>query len=145
MISLDELRSILSGDGPLAAVLPDGKTVEQVLREVDTSRDGLISFEEFKAYLLREGQAHESLPIAVCGHAVNVEELLHVTFRRIAPLLGRSEADLAAQASYLSEKHWINTVGDLRTLQSADWARLGLPLKLEQTVKTYILTDQHSK
>merc|ERR1712146_202256 len=41
-ISLEELRSMLTGDGPLVSVLPDGMTVEQVLVEVDTSKDGLI-------------------------------------------------------------------------------------------------------
>merc|ERR1719210_1722957 len=56
VISIDELRSMLVGDGPLAAVLPDGKTVEQVLEEVDTSHDGVISFDEFKAYL--SGDTH---------------------------------------------------------------------------------------
>jgi len=49
VINLQELRLMLSGKGPLTAVLPDGKTVEQVLAEVDTSHDGVISFEEFKA------------------------------------------------------------------------------------------------
>lgn len=137
MISLDELRSILSGEGPLAAVLPDGKTVEQVLQEVDTSHDGSISFAEFKAYLLREGESKETHPEAT-GREVASDEVLHTTLRRIAPLVGRAEEDLIAQAKYLSEKHWINTVGDLRQLQDADWPRLGLPLKLERTLRTHI-------
>merc|ERR1719183_506982 len=74
-ISLDELQSMLSGDGPLAAVLPDGKTAEQVLKEVDTSHDGSISFSEFKAYLLREGQTGATPLVSVCGDGVEVDEL----------------------------------------------------------------------
>jgi len=49
----EETISNDKGDGVLAALLPDGATVGEILEELDTSQDGRISFEEFRAYLLR--------------------------------------------------------------------------------------------
>merc|ERR1712176_396610 len=49
-ISMYELRLMLSGDGPLVEVLPDGYTVDQLMEEIGDS-SGSISFEHFKDYL----------------------------------------------------------------------------------------------
>eukprot|EP00927_Polykrikos_kofoidii_P003589 TRINITY_DN11440_c0_g2_i1.p1 TRINITY_DN11440_c0_g2~~TRINITY_DN11440_c0_g2_i1.p1 ORF type:complete len:1254 (+),score=166.87 TRINITY_DN11440_c0_g2_i1:98-3859(+) len=54
VISMHELRASLSNGGPLATMLPDGKTVEQVLKEIDVSKDGSISLQEFTVYLHKE-------------------------------------------------------------------------------------------
>lgn len=40
--------------GPIASVLPDGKTVEEVMRDLDTNDDHVVEFEEFERYLLAE-------------------------------------------------------------------------------------------
>eukprot|EP00913_Durusdinium_trenchii_P019708 g18528.t1 len=42
-------------------VLPDGKTVEQALKDLDTSGDGVVSFDEFKAYLARDAHPEEAV------------------------------------------------------------------------------------
>lgn len=151
-ISLHELHSMLSGDGPLAAVLPDGKTVDEVLREVDTSRDGLISYQEFKAYLMREGHGIGAGADVAAGASrksrveedfsgfdpVDPEETLEAIFRQFARVLGRAESELVAQATRLRDVHWLNTVGDVLQLTEPDWPRLNLPLKLERTLRRYI-------
>lgn len=148
-ISLHELRSMLSGDGPLSAVLPDGKTVDDVLREVDTSHDGLISYQEFKAYLVREGhgmsgadavgaQTSSAQPEDFSELPPADEESLTIIFRQLAKAVGRPEADLAAQAARLRDAHWLCTVGDVRLLEESDWARLSLPLKLERLLRRRI-------
>merc|ERR1712178_393789 len=49
-ISEQELRVILSGHGPLVEVLPDGSTVDNIMKEVGHSDRG-ISFESFAAYI----------------------------------------------------------------------------------------------
>lgn len=138
-ISLDELSAMLSSGGPLVSVLPDGKTVEQVLNEVDTSRDGVISFREFKAYLMGEAQggSRDEL-IDPDRSAVQENEQLDVTLPRLAGVLGRSDAELRAQATRLADLHWMCTVGDLQQLSAEDWPRLGLPLKLERVLRAYV-------
>jgi len=50
LISMHELRLMLSGDGPLTDVLPDGQTVEQVMEEV-AEGDESISLAQFREYL----------------------------------------------------------------------------------------------
>lgn len=141
VISLDELRLMLSGEGPLTAVLPDGKTVEQVLAEVDTSRDGVISFHEFKAYLTRDEQTDMPKPLPTpvnLGAPVDSGDQLDVLLPQLAKAVGRSEAELVRQAHRLSDVHWITTVGDLTKLASSDWPRLGLPLKLERVLRNHV-------
>ena len=49
-ISMRELRFMLSGDGPLVDVLPDGQTVDEVMNEV-SGGTGQISFSAFQQYL----------------------------------------------------------------------------------------------
>ncbi|CAE8628548.1 unnamed protein product, partial [Polarella glacialis] len=49
-ISMQELRQLLSGEGPLADVLPDGHTVEEVMDDVSKG-EGRISFARFRSYL----------------------------------------------------------------------------------------------
>ncbi|CAE8605938.1 unnamed protein product [Polarella glacialis] len=39
--------------GLVKGLLPDGATLEEVLEELDSSKDGRVSFEEFQAYILR--------------------------------------------------------------------------------------------
>lgn len=132
-ISVDELKSMIGKDGPLNGVLPDGKTVEQVLREVDRSNDHKISFEEFRDYLMQEQmtKSPELQPQA--------QDPLEKVLRHLAASVGRSEEELAAQAKRLSEVHWLSTVADLRDLRDEDWPRLGLPLKLERALRNLIL------
>ncbi|CAE7364105.1 CPK27, partial [Symbiodinium natans] len=131
-ISLDELRSMLSGGGPLSAVLPDGKTVEQALQDLDTSQDGVVSFDEFKAYLTKESQGTGQNKSPEDSIEVDVRQSLEVVLQQLASLVGRPEAELLKQARRLAHEHWITTVAELKQLNSADWPRLGLPLKLEQ-------------
>eukprot|EP00928_Gymnodinium_smaydae_P042593 TRINITY_DN28655_c0_g1_i1.p1 TRINITY_DN28655_c0_g1~~TRINITY_DN28655_c0_g1_i1.p1 ORF type:complete len:853 (+),score=191.39 TRINITY_DN28655_c0_g1_i1:140-2560(+) len=38
----------------VASVLPDGKTVEEVMKEIDTNSGGKVEFEEFRKYLMEE-------------------------------------------------------------------------------------------
>eukprot|EP00971_Amphidinium_carterae_P025904 511047-Amphidinium_carterae.2 len=45
VISIDELRAMMSASGPLASVVPEGKTAEEVLKEVDLSQDHQSSVE----------------------------------------------------------------------------------------------------
>lgn len=136
VISLDELRLMLSGDGPLTALVPEGKTVEQVLAEVDTSHDGRISFEEFKAYLMGHDQDHQD--DSAMRSEVFDDTPLEAVMRDLCEVVGRPEAELVAQATRLLEQHWMGKVADLRALTQSDWPRLGLPLKLERVLRTYI-------
>jgi len=62
-ITLDELRRALGCDAPSSAsktgmpksfILPDGKTVEEVMKELDTNKSGQVEFREFEQYLLSE-------------------------------------------------------------------------------------------
>lgn len=148
-ISLDELRSMISGEGPLVALLPDGKTVEQALVEMDLSRDGAVSFDEFKNYLLSQSNGHAAMDLGMdralsCaedrdGHDDESGESLDLILRRLSRELGRPEAELSLQAQRLTEEHWISSVGDLQKLSEADWPRLGLPLKLERILRSRIV------
>ena len=56
---------MLSGDGPLVDVLPDGQTVEQIMDEA-SGGDGLVSFSDFRNYLakIEEGQRSSSEQLA---------------------------------------------------------------------------------
>lgn len=151
-ISLEELRTMLSGDGPLVAVLPDGKTVEQVLADVDASKDGKISCHEFQVYLQRQSQLRRvgvpqdglsspcvnDLTRTAHDDAMGADESIDSAMRRLATRLGRPESDLSAQALRLMEEHWMSTVGDLRGLDETEWPRLGLPLKLECLLRDYV-------
>ncbi|CAJ1404776.1 unnamed protein product [Effrenium voratum] len=51
-ISLSELRVMMSGDGPLVEVLPNGQTVDEVMEEIAGSKSS-ISFKDFMKYLSR--------------------------------------------------------------------------------------------
>lgn len=69
-IGLEELRQVLTqGAAPLprsksgvleptsaqsSSLLPDGKTVEEVMAEMDQNKDGAVDYEEFERYLLAE-------------------------------------------------------------------------------------------
>jgi len=70
----------LSGHGPLVEVLPDGSTVDQIMREV-ANGEGAITFEAFAAYISktspeRKASAHScsehSSPASKDGQAQNV-------------------------------------------------------------------------
>jgi len=118
----------------------------QLMQEVDTSRDGLISFTEFKSYLMREQQGatpptasrQPSRDLADEVMLLLEGEDLSEAFRRLASTLGRSEAELEEQAKRLKETHWMNSVGELRGLSDDEWRRLNLPLKLERTLRSHI-------
>lgn len=61
--SEEEGSTVSKGDDPasselLRGLLPDGATLDEMLEELDSSRDGHISFEEFQAYLLRNITEH---------------------------------------------------------------------------------------
>jgi len=67
-IGLEELRQVLTqGAAPLpksgslessttqsSSLLPDGKTVEEVMAEMDLNKDGVVDYDEFEKYLLAE-------------------------------------------------------------------------------------------
>jgi len=72
-ISMDELRLMLSGDGPLADVLPDGQTAEQIMEEV-SGGVGRISFEDFRAYLTRARHLFPCRSVAGSIRADDVKE-----------------------------------------------------------------------
>merc|ERR1712232_184573 len=55
-ITLDELRTILGSDGAYSVILPDGKSLEDEFAEIDTSRDGKISYSEFRAHLEKDNR-----------------------------------------------------------------------------------------
>jgi len=136
-ISLDELRLML-GRGPLASILPDGKTPDAVLKEVDTSHDGAISFSEFKNYLLQETSA----PAAAARRRTSEivpnfgSEGVHDVLRRMCVEIGRSEEDGSHIARRLVEDHYISTMADLAELRDIeDWERLELPMKLERLLR----------
>lgn len=131
-ISLDELRLMLSGSGPLASVLEDGKTPDSVLKEIDTSNDGVISFAEFRAYLVKE-TTKSGLPDAVAP--VLPRESVESVLQRLAVEAGQSEADGISIARRLAAEHWIVTIGDLPPTSSSHWLRLQLPMKLEKLLK----------
>eukprot|EP00928_Gymnodinium_smaydae_P057448 TRINITY_DN4068_c0_g1_i1.p1 TRINITY_DN4068_c0_g1~~TRINITY_DN4068_c0_g1_i1.p1 ORF type:complete len:711 (-),score=144.80 TRINITY_DN4068_c0_g1_i1:66-2198(-) len=55
IISKHELRLMLSGDGPLVDVLPDGQTVDEIMQEAG---DGVgISFADFRKYLNKSAKS----------------------------------------------------------------------------------------
>merc|ERR1712232_679690 len=49
-ISKNELRIMLSGGGALVDILPDGRTIDEIMEEVG-NEDGVISFDDFRSYL----------------------------------------------------------------------------------------------
>jgi len=53
-IARDELACVLNIGGEFATFLPDGKTLDDVLSDVDKSKDGFISYDEFMEYLKKE-------------------------------------------------------------------------------------------
>lgn len=55
-ISFAELRAMLSGDGPLVDVLPDGTTVDEIMAKVGQG-EGLITYENFREYITSEEHA----------------------------------------------------------------------------------------
>lgn len=50
-ISLEELHRMLNDGSPIQELLPDGTTVEGILKTIDTSHDGTISKQEFMHYI----------------------------------------------------------------------------------------------
>eukprot|EP00971_Amphidinium_carterae_P316129 6283978-Amphidinium_carterae.1 len=59
-ISAHELRQMLSGDGPLVEVLPDGQTVDQVMNVISNGT-GIITLNQFRDYLM-QSTAHVIKP-----------------------------------------------------------------------------------
>eukprot|EP00434_Breviolum_minutum_P044034 symbB.v1.2.039285.t1/scaffold6462.1/size17898/1 len=49
-ISLSELRVMLSGEGPLVEVLPNGQTVDEVMQDIAGGKQS-ISFPDFQQYI----------------------------------------------------------------------------------------------
>eukprot|EP00927_Polykrikos_kofoidii_P040659 TRINITY_DN34705_c0_g2_i1.p1 TRINITY_DN34705_c0_g2~~TRINITY_DN34705_c0_g2_i1.p1 ORF type:complete len:1003 (-),score=230.81 TRINITY_DN34705_c0_g2_i1:67-2952(-) len=67
-ITLDEMRHVLTnGSSTFKEVLPDGMTLDEALAKIDTSKDGLISYEEFQGYLNGEVQNSTPLPEGLSG------------------------------------------------------------------------------
>mmetsp|Transcript_19497 Transcript_19497/g.42650 ORF Transcript_19497/g.42650 Transcript_19497/m.42650 type:complete len:971 (+) Transcript_19497:59-2971(+) len=105
-ITLYELQLMLAGEGSLAAVLPDGKTPDQVLEEIDTSGDGRISLEEFKSYLCKEGKNTE-------GRAKENQgpDGFGSTSVPLFPLDSYGSANGAVSSSFLTQKEGTVTLG----------------------------------
>uniref|UniRef100_A0A7S4V7Z9 non-specific serine/threonine protein kinase n=1 Tax=Alexandrium monilatum TaxID=311494 RepID=A0A7S4V7Z9_9DINO len=59
-ISAQELRIVLSGDGPLVEVLPDGYTIDDVMEQV--GEGGQISFDNFMAFMRRMESSPSTAP-----------------------------------------------------------------------------------
>jgi len=133
LISVEELRLMLSGEGPLVSLLPDGETVEDLLAQMDTSHDGEVNFSEYKNFMLNQLFGKPSPTPKEGG-----EELLSTVFRRISALLGRDEMESKAWADRLLEQHWLQTVADLKPLRESDWAQLGLPLKFQCLLRVIV-------
>merc|ERR1719399_734132 len=110
-------------DGILAEVLPDGKSVEDVLNEVDTDHNLSISFDEFRAYLRRQEMVLKWPDGVAAGHIV------------VATAADIGRADAAAELRAVLDRHWLSTVADLRALSDAEWTRLGFPLKFEKMLR----------
>eukprot|EP00434_Breviolum_minutum_P025249 symbB.v1.2.022306.t1/scaffold1973.1/size94122/10 len=128
-------------------VLPDGKTVEQALKELDTSEDGVVSFDEFKAYLARDAIPEEAIEVpevwpeeakTEVSPAVSPGQSLESAMTEMSSLLGRPEEELIKEARRLSEEHWISQVDDLKHIDESDWPRLGMPLKLEKVLRQHL-------
>jgi hypothetical protein len=132
-------------------MLPDGITIQQLMKDMDLSQDGKISFAEFKAYMRRgayigerrweanDEVAHDVPNIDVSSAIeapVLPEESLHVVFRSLAPVFRRSETELSEIAEHLKARHWLHTVRDLQALGPAEWSRLDLPIKLELELRS---------
>jgi len=60
-ISMHELKLMLSGDGPLVDVLPDGHTVSQVMDELGEG-EGRVTFEQFRKYMGNVKSKESSMP-----------------------------------------------------------------------------------
>mmetsp|Transcript_54856 Transcript_54856/g.146458 ORF Transcript_54856/g.146458 Transcript_54856/m.146458 type:complete len:528 (-) Transcript_54856:116-1699(-) len=127
-MSFQELTCMLSGS-PNQGVLPDGMTIERLMGEMDSGMDGTITFSDFRSYFLKELQKGPSV--------VGVESVASA-LKNIAVVVGRSESEMQVQADYLSEKHWITTIGDLKQLSRQEWSRLGIPSKLENALRNYV-------
>merc|ERR1712070_296277 len=135
VISLEEFSAIVAGDGPLSSVLPEGCSVEEAFSQVDLSRDGVITLAEFKKCLASMTSSGRGSKPTV---EVDASEPLEALLRRISTKIGRSEEECAHIGMLLSEKHWLRTVSDLCNLRDAEWARLGLPVKLESVLHAYV-------
>lgn len=64
-ISMQELKMMISGDGPLVEVLPDGQTVEQIMA-VAGNDQGLITFSSLCSYLSnveRRAKGQDNRPV----------------------------------------------------------------------------------
>lgn len=136
-ITLDELGTMMGGDGPLSSVVPEGTSIVDTFKEIDLSNDGVITFSEFKRFLSAATRGNGK---GANTSAVDPSESLESILRRISTKLGRPEEECANIARLLSEKHWLRTVGDLCNLRDAEWARLGLPVKLESMLHAYVDT-----
>jgi serine/threonine protein kinase len=78
-ISMHELRVMLSGDGPLVEVLPDGNTVDQIMQEVSNNEEGVISYAEFASYIRKAAEKARDVP-SVDQHAL-AEQPVHARQR----------------------------------------------------------------
>jgi len=99
-LDMRELRIMLSGEGTLADVLPDGKTVEQVMEEI-SGGEGRISFCDFKSYLERTHCAPSP------GNSRDNLEL------RQAP--SGSKDEMAVRLSNASAEEWVRDLLVART------------------------------
>ena len=81
----------------LSSLLPDYRAGSEALKDLDTSEDGVVSFDEFKAYLAHDAHPEEAIevPLPELHEApeppVEVEDL-EALLRRCASSLNRSEA-----------------------------------------------------
>jgi len=140
-ISLDELRLMLSSGGALASVLPDGKTADAVLKEVDTSGDGVISFIEFRNYILQEAPGSATTSQRRASVPAFPKETIDSVLRQLSVEAGHAEDEGAACARKLADEHYLVTMADVADLSSDDWARLELPLKLERLLRACCISS----
>lgn len=71
-LDIQDLRTMLSGDGMLAEILPDGQTVEHVMEDVSGGA-GRISFQDFQKYIRKHRTSIEREFVNVFSESVQVD------------------------------------------------------------------------
>jgi len=120
-ISMDELRRMLTGDGPLVDVLPDGKTVEAVMEEVAQGEDR-ITLAQFRDYVNKAWQDNNAspavnfLPQTSAGSVMEIKQSQD-TRLSTSPTLALEELETVSQeesevpsVAFPAFDHWLESL-----------------------------------